>query len=318
MPAIEVLTGDPFAWEVRGVRSAVAIGVFDGVHLGHQQVLRTLTNRAGEVGGVAVALTFDPHPLEFVDPSRAPKLLTSIDERAAVMESCGVGIMGVLPFVQIRDLEPRLFVAEILAYRLNAAWVAVGGKFRFGHNRSGDPALLKQAGAQLGFDVDVVSMIGDDTHDVVSSTRIRGELSHGRVAEAARLLGRRFTLTGPVVHGDARGHSIGFPTANLHIPERMAVPADGVYAVFCHLDERRFPAVVNIGVRPTFGVNVRTVEVHILDFAEDIYGEELTIEFVERIRGEQRFESLDALGAQITDDVGTARTLLSERNGRDG
>ena len=315
VPSIEVLTGDPFGWEVRGARSAVAIGVFDGVHLGHQQVLRTLTRRADEVNGVAVALTFDPHPLEFVDPDRAPKLLTSIDERAAVMESCGVGIMGVLPFVQIRDLEPHLFVAEILSLRLNAAWVAVGGNFRFGHNRSGDPALLRRAGAELGFEVDVVSMIGDDEHDVVSSTRIRGELAHGRVHEAARLLGRRFTLTGPVVHGDARGRSIGFPTANLHIPDRMAVPADGVYAVFGHLGDLRFPAVVNIGVRPTFGVNARAVEVHILDFSEDVYGEEITIEFVDRIRGEQRFESLDGLVAQITDDVAQARTLLSERNG---
>ncbi len=313
---IEVLTGDPFAWEVRGVRSAVAIGVFDGVHLGHQQVLRTLTRRAGEVDGVAVALTFDPHPLEFVDPARAPKLLTSIDERAAVMESCGVGIMGVLPFVQIRDLEPHLFVAEILSYRLNAAWVAVGDNFRFGHNRSGDPDLLRRAGVEFGFDVDVLSMIGDDEHDTVSSTRIRGELAHGRVSEAARLLGRRFSLTGPVVHGDARGRSIGFPTANLHIPDRMAVPADGVYAVFCHLGEQRFPAVVNIGVRPTFGVNARAVEVHILDFGEDIYGDEVTIEFVERIRGEQRFESLDELVAQIAEDVDEARTILSERNGR--
>ncbi len=314
---IEVLTGDPFAWEVRGVRSAVAIGVFDGVHLGHQQVLRTLTERAEEVKGVAVALTFDPHPLEFVDPSRAPKLLTSIDERAAVMESCGVAIMGVLPFVQIRDLEPHLFVTEILSYRLNAAWVAVGDNFRFGHNRSGDPGLLTQAGAELGFEVDVVSMIGDDERDLVSSTRIRDELEHGRVSEAARLLGRRFSLTGPVVHGDARGRSLGFPTANLHIPDRMAVPADGVYAVFCFLGDSRFPAVVNIGVRPTFGVNARAVEVHVLDFSEDIYGEDVTVEFVEQIRGEKRFESLDALVAQIGLDVEEARTLLSERNGRD-
>lgn len=235
-----------------------------------------------------------------------------------MMGSCGVDIMGVLPFVQIRDLEPHLFVTEILAYRLNAAWVAVGDNFRFGHNRSGDPDLLKRAGAELGFEVDVVSMIGDDELDTVSSTRIRGELAHGRVAVAARLLGRRFRLCGPVVHGDARGRSIGFPTANLHIPDRMAVPADGVYAVFCHVGDRRLPAVVNIGVRPTFGVNARAVEVHILDFTEDIYGVEVTVEFVERIRGEQRFESLDDLVAQITDDVAEARTLLSERNGRNG
>ena len=317
MTSIEVLTGDPFAWEVRGARSAVAIGVFDGVHVGHQQVLRTLTKRADEVEGVGVALTFDPHPLEFVDPSRAPKLLTSIEERASVMESCGVRIMGVLPFVQIRDLEPYLFVAEILSYRLNAAWVAVGDNFRFGHNRSGDPELLEKAGVELGFEVDIVSMIGDDARDVVSSTRIRGELEHGRVSEAARLLGRRFSLTGPVVHGDARGRTIGFPTANLHIPDRMAVPADGVYAVFAWLGHRRLPAVVNIGVRPTFEVNVRAVEAHLLDFSEDIYGKELTVEFVERIRGEQRFESLDALVAQIGEDIGVARTVLSERNGRD-
>ncbi len=304
-------------WEVQGVRSAVAIGVFDGVHLGHQHVLKTLTKRAAEIDGVAVALTFDPHPLEFVDPARAPKLLTSIDERAEVMESCGVGIMGVLPFVQIRDLEPRLFAAEILSYRLNAAWVAVGDNFRFGHNRSGDPELLARVGSELGFEVDVVSMVGDDEHDVVSSTRIRAELGHGRVSEAARLLGRRFSLTGPVVHGDARGRSIGFPTANLHIPERMAVPADGVYAVFAEVAGERFPAVVNIGVRPTFGVNMRAVEVHVLDFSGDIYGEEVEIEFVERIRGEQRFDSLEALTEQIARDVGTARSLLSERNGKD-
>ncbi|HEY5650992.1 MAG TPA: bifunctional riboflavin kinase/FAD synthetase [Acidimicrobiia bacterium] len=315
--SIDVLTGDPFMWEVQGVRSAVAIGVFDGVHLGHQQVLETLVKRAAEIDGIAVALTFDPHPLEFVDPARAPKLLTSIDERAEVMEACGVGIMGVLPFVQIRDLEPGLFAAEILSYRLNAAWVAVGGNFRFGHNRSGDPELLARVGSELGFDVDVVSMFGDDEHDVFSSTRIRAELGHGRVAEAARLLGRRFSLAGPVVHGDARGRSIGFPTANLHIPERMAVPADGVYAVFAEVTGRRLPAVVNIGVRPTFGVNARAVEVHLLDFSADVYGEEVEVEFVERIRGEQRFESLDALTAQIARDVATARSLLSERNGKD-
>lgn len=315
--AIEVLTGDPFMWDVQGVRSAVAIGVFDGVHLGHQQVLERLTRRASEIEGVPVALTFDPHPLEFVDPPRAPRLLTTIEQRAEVMDACGVGVMGVLPFVQIRDLEPMLFVREILSFRLNAAWIAVGANFRFGHNRSGDPALLEAAGAGLGFDVDVVSMVGHDDHDVVSSTRIRSELEHGRVSQAGRLLGRRFSLVGPVVHGDARGRSIGFPTANLHIPERMAVPADGVYAVFANVSGQRLPAVVNIGVRPTFGVNTRAVEVHVLDFDEDIYGEEVTVEFVERIRGERRFESLDALISQIGEDVGVARTLLSERNGKD-
>lgn len=310
MTSIEILSGDPFAWNTRELPSTVAIGVFDGVHLGHQSVLRRLTEHAREISGAAVALTFDPHPLEFVDPRRAPKLLTTIEERARVMDSCGVDVMGVLPFVQIRDLEPQLFMTEILALRLRAAWIAVGENFRFGHDRAGDPSLLRESGRRLGFDVDILSMVGDDERDVISSTRIRAELAEGQVVAVQRLLGRRFSLQGPVVHGDARGRSIGYPTANLRIPERMALPGDGVYATFARFAGEIHPAVVNIGVRPTFGVSARTVEVHVLDFDRDIYGEEVRVDFVERIRAEQRFTSLDALIAQIGADAETARTLI--------
>ena len=312
MTFIEILTGDPFGWETRELPSTVAIGVFDGVHLGHQSVLRRLTQHAREISGTAVALTFDPHPLEFVDPQRAPKLLTTIEERARVMDSCGVDVMGVLPFVQIRDLEPQLFTTEILAFRLRAAWIAVGEDFRFGHDRAGDTALLRESGERLGFDVDVVSMVGDDARDVISSTRIRAQLAEGRVSAVQSLLGRRFSLQGTVVHGDARGRGIGFPTANLRIPERMALPADGVYAAFARFAGDTHRAVVNIGVRPTFGVSARTVEVHVLDFDADIYGEEVRLEFVERIRAEQKFPSLNALTAQIGSDAAMARTLLEE------
>ncbi len=193
---------------------------------------------------------------------------------------------------------------------MRAAWVAVGEGFRFGHDRAGDTTLLRESGRRLGFDVDVVSMVGDDERDVISSTRIRAELAEGRVSAVQRLLGRRFNLQGPVVHGDARGRGIGFPTANLRIPERMALPGDGVYAAIAQFSGDTHRAVVNIGVRPTFGVSARTVEVHVLDFDADIYGEEVRVEFVERIRAEQKFSSLEALIAQIGSDAAMARTLL--------
>lgn len=302
VPSIEILTGDPFSWEIERAASAVAIGVFDGVHRGHQAVLRHLTNRAREIEGRPIALTFDPHPLEFLDPDRAPDLLTTIDQRATVMESCGVEIMGVLPFQQIRDLDPTLFAVEILSIRLNARWLAVGENFRFGRDRTGDAELLRAVGERQGFALDVVSMVGGES-EVISSTRIRALLATGDVEGAAELLGRRFELEGPVVHGESRGAAIGFPTANLHIPERMAVPANGVYAAFATVAGTRHRAVVNIGVRPTFGINTRTVEAHIIDFDEDIYGEDVALEFVAHLRAERRFESLDGLVAQIGEDL---------------
>ena len=309
VPSIEILTGDPFSWEIERAPSAVAIGVFDGVHRGHQAVLRHLTDRAREIDGRPIALTFDPHPLEFLDPDRAPDLLTTIDQRARVMESCGVEIMGVLPFQQIRDLDPTLFAVEILSLRLNARWLTVGDNFRFGRDRTGDADLLRRVGERQGFSLDVVSMVGEESESI-SSTRIRALLATGDVQGAAVLLGRRFELEGPVVHGESRGAAIGFRTANLHIPERMAVPANGVYAVFATVAGTRHRAVVNIGVRPTFGINTRTVEAHIIDFDEDIYGEDVALEFVDHLRPERRFESLDALVSQIGDDLRHAVEIL--------
>ena len=306
---IAILTGDPFSWAIERTPAAVAIGVFDGVHRGHQAVLRRLTDRAVAMDGRSIALTFDPHPLEFLDPSRAPRLLTTIGQRAEVMESCGVEIMGVLPFLQIRDLDPALFAVEILSLRLNARWVTVGENFRFGRDRQGDADLLRSVGERQGFEVDVVSMVGGDS-EVISSTRIRALLAAGDVEGAGELLGRRFELEGPVVHGDARGASIGFPTANLHVPERMAVPANGVYAAFATVEGTTHPAVVNIGVRPTFGSNARTVEAHLIGFDSDIYGREVSIAFVARLREERRFEGPDALVTQISKDRERAIGIL--------
>lgn len=277
-------------------------------------MMRDLTDMAETRGLVPAALTFDPHPLEFLAPDRAPDLLTTVEQRAELLAECGVGILGVLPFLEIRDLDPRAFVTEILCLRLRVAAIAVGENFRFGRDRGGDPALLVELGVSHGFSVDVVEMVADaGPHGVISSTRIRQLLAEGDVRTAAVMLGRPFILTGPVIHGDARGRTIGFPTANLHIPERMAVPADGVYAVWVQRGRDRLPAVVNIGIRPTFGVSSRTIEAHLLDFEGDLYGESIGLHFVERIREERRFDGIDALTRQIAADRDDAGKILAVR-----
>lgn len=306
-----ILRGDPFGWQIEAKSTAVAIGVFDGVHRGHQQVMLDLTAMAKSRDLVPAALTFDPHPLEFLAPERAPDLLTTVEQRGVLLAECGVEILGVLPFLEIRDLDPRVFVTEILSLRLRAAAIAVGENFRFGRDRGGDTEVLVALGEENGFTVDIVEMVGDGGPDgVISSTRIREFLHLGDVKMAAVLLGRPFSLVGPVIHGDARGHAIGFPTANLHVPERMAVPADGVYAVWVERSGNRHPAVVNIGVRPTFGVSARTIEAHLIDFNDDLYTESITLHFVDRIREERRFEGIDELTTQIATDRETAARIL--------
>ena len=306
-----ILRGDPFGWQVDVEGTAIAIGVFDGVHRGHQRVMEDLTAMARSRSLVPAALTFDPHPLEFLAPDRAPDLLTTVEQRAALLAECGVEILGVLPFLEIRDLDPRAFVTEILCRRLKVRAIAIGANFRFGRDRGGDPALLSELGEANGFTVDVVEMVVHAGPDgVISSTRIRELLAAGEVRSAALLLGRPFALTGPVIHGDARGRTIGFPTANLHIPKRMAVPANGVYACWVESRGARHPAVVNIGVRPTFGVSARTIEAHLLDFDDDLYGESIGLHFVERIREERRFAGIEQLVAQIGSDRDRAAELL--------
>lgn len=307
-----ILQDDPFAWELDGP-TAVAIGVFDGVHRGHQRVMRDMTAMAAERGLTPVALTFDPHPLEFIAPERAPALLTTVEQRAEFLAECGVEVLGVLPFLEIRDLEPFAFVTEILVERLHVRALAVGADFRFGRDRAGDTVALRRFGEEFGFTVDVVEMVGrDGPGGVISSTRIRALIAAGEVAAAAALLGRPFELVGPVVHGDARGRSIGFPTANLHVPDRMAVPGDGVYAAYSRVDGVDHPSVVNIGVRPTFGVNQRTVETHLIGVDLDLYGQTVTVAFVRRIREERRFDGIEALTRQIAADRDEAVRILAE------
>jgi len=306
---ITVLTGDPLAWDVAGP-TGVAIGVFDGVHLGHRRVLRRMVERAHGDGLIPTALTFDPHPLEFLAPERAPDLLSTVGDRAELMGECGVEVMGVLPFLQIRDLAPRTFAVEVLSNRLQARLVAVGEDFRFGRDRLGDLAFLREVGADQGFEVVTVDLVGELDGMKVSSSLIRDLVSAGDMTAATKLLGHNHRLEGTVIHGDARGRSIGFPTANIHIPERMAVPGNGVYAGWADLDSGRWPALINIGVRPTFAGSERTVEAHLLGFDGDLYGHRVAVSFVAKLRDERRFESVDRLVEQIGHDVEAGRRIL--------
>ena len=300
---------DPLGWETDRP-SAVAIGVFDGVHRGHQMVIGRLCERARERDLQTVALTFDPHPLEFVAPERAPLLLTTIEQRIELLGEAGIEVVGVLPFPQIRDMAPRLFAVEVLSLRLRSRLIAVGKDFRFGRDREGDVQYLRTVGAEQGFDVFAIDLVGEFDGTVVSSSRIRDLVVAGEVAEAAELLGRPHALRGTVIHGDGRGRSIGFPTANLHVPARLAVPGNGVYAAWAEVGSIRHPAVVNIGVRPTFGLDRRAVEAHLLDFEGDLYGRELTLSFVARLRSEQKFDSIENLVAQIARDADHGREVL--------
>lgn len=306
-----ILTGDPLEWRLPDhVHTAVAIGVFDGVHRGHRRVIERVIGLADVRGLTPTALTFDPHPLEVVDPTRAPQLLSTIGQRITALSDAGADIVGVLPFRQIRDMEPEVFAGEVLGIHLNAKVVAVGADFRFGIDRSGDLTTLERSGRRHGYELLAVDLVADDGHGPISSSRIRSLLEQGSVDEAALLLGHPYELPGIVVEGDARGRKIGFPTANLAVDERLAIPADGVYAAWAGIQHERHPAVVNIGVRPTFDGMQRTIEAHLLDYDGDLYGKELDLRFVERLRGEQRFESIDALVAQIRSDVDQARRRL--------
>ncbi len=308
---MKVLDGDFEAWVPPEGGAAVAVGVFDGVHRGHQAVLAGLTRRAAELGGlVTTVLTFDRHPLEVIAPDRAPRLLTTPQRRAELLAAAGVERLAVLTFDErVRGMTPEDFAAEVLVGALGASLVTVGADFRFGKDRSGDVTELKELGLGLGYYVEEVDLLGDGAP--VSSTRIRAAVAAGDVAEAAAQLGRLFELVGEVVEGDRRGATIGFPTANLALPDNLLLPGRGVYAAWVEVGGAMHPAVVNVGVRPTFGGEREMVEAHLLDFDGDLYGRELSVRFVARLRDEQRFAGVDELVAQIGRDVVAGRARLA-------
>lgn len=305
---MRVLAGAWQAWEVAGPL-ALAIGVFDGVHLGHRAVLEGFRSAAGDRGLTPAVVTFDRHPISVLAPERAPKMLSTIEQRIEQFELFGVEVTAVLPFDDdMRSMAAEDFIAHILVDRLHAELVVVGEDFRFGEHRRGDAAMLVETGPALGFEVEVVELVGDGAP--ISSTRIREHLAAGDVGAAAELLGRRYQLTGEVVAGSGRSLVTGAPTANLDVSTAVAIPRRGVYATFAGVSEL-VPAVANVGVRPTFGEGVETIEVHLLDREDDLAGATVRIDFVERIRDEAAFRDAEALADQIEDDIAAAREILA-------
>jgi len=284
--------------EVQRTRArSVAVGTFDGVHLGHREV----------IAGSDSVLTFEPHPVSVVAPQHTPKLLTTLARKAELIAGLGVQELIVIPFdADFARRSAASFVDDVLVGAVGATRVAVGENFRFGHKAQGDAALLRSDGR---FDAVVHPLLEVDG-EVVSSSHIRGLLQAGEVAEANRMLGQPFRLSGEVAHGDERGRALGFPTANLIPDEALACPGHGVYA--CLADGR--PAAVSIGVRPTFTTGRgELIEAYILDFEGDLYGSVLQLDFLARLRGERRFESSEALIEQMRADVRRTREVAAAR-----
>ena len=298
---------------------AVTIGAFDGVHLGHQALLRLLRERAETQGLNTALVTFDRHPAQLVRPESAPKLLTTLDQKVELLEDTGlVDYSVVLTFDEARREESAEdFVTEVLVNCLRARLVVVGADFHFGHQRRGNVALLERMGAEDGFEVVGLSLVAEEgagSEGAYSSTRIRQLLAEGQVEEAARLLGRPHEVRGTVEEGDRRGRRLGFPTANLAVPNEICLPAEGVYAgTFTGADGLERPAALSLGRRTTFHDpdSVSLLEAHLIDFSGDLYGQESAVRFVTFLRGQARFESAEALVAQMERDVEAARQALS-------
>ncbi len=300
--------------------TALTIGAYDGVHLGHRAILGELRRLAAEMGVASCVVTFDRHPAEIVRPESAPRLLTDLDQKLELLASTGVDLVAVVPFDADRAAEPaEAFVEEVLVGALGARLVVVGEDFHFGHRRAGDVALLAEMGATHGFRVLGHHLVGVDGADAlddatVSSTAIRRALTEGRLDAANAMLGRPHEMRGPVVEGDRRGREIGFPTANIAVPTRMLMPADGIYAGRLSTPNAgRLAAAVYVGHRPTFyGSEAATVlEVHCLDWSGDLYGQQVGVTFEHRIRGDATFDSVDALAAQLRQDCHDAAGVLA-------
>jgi riboflavin kinase / FMN adenylyltransferase len=294
---------------------AVTIGAYDGVHLGHRLVVDRVRRVAAEQNLASAVVTFDQHPAAVVRPESAPRLLTDLEQKLELLGDTGVDYVLVVRFDQARSEESAEdFVREVLVGCLDTRAVVVGHDFHFGYKRRGNVALLQTMGAELGFDVTGLRLFPGGPEGLpVSSTRIRELLAAGEVGEAAALLGRPHQVRGVVTPGDRRGQSLGFPTANVAVPDLVAVPADGVYAGwYLRPDGVRRPAAISVGRRPTFYEDraLALLEAYVLDFDGDLYGEAARVEFVAHLRGQARFESVEELVAQMDRDVVATRLVL--------
>ncbi|GGR70236.1 MULTISPECIES: bifunctional riboflavin kinase/FAD synthetase [Micromonospora] len=292
-------------------RSVVTIGVFDGVHKGHQATIGHAVARARELGVKSVVVTFDPHPAEVVRPGSHPAVLTEPARKAELIEALGADVLCVVPFTpEFSRLPAEAFVHDILVEHLHAALVVVGDNFRFGHRAAGDVALLERLGRTFGFGVEGAPLVAE-AGTVFSSTYIRSCVDAGDVAAAAAALGRPHRVEGVVVRGDQRGRELGYPTANLLTHRYAAVPADGVYAArLVRRGGEPLAAAVSIGTNPTFSGRERRVEAYALDFTGDLYGERLALDFVAHLREQRTYDAIEPLVAQIAEDVERTRRAV--------
>jgi len=295
----------------------LSIGVFDGVHLGHRYLLSRLVEQARGEGLLSGVITFREHPREVLSPGTGLPYLTTPEEKTDLLRRQGVDSVVTLSFTpELARLPAREFVL-LLKRHLRMRGLVIGPDFALGRGREGDAETLRKLGQDLGFSVTVIShrVIGGE---VVSSTAIRSTLADGDMTRVTRLLGRQFRVGGPVVTGTGRGKGLGFPTANLGINGRHALPPDGVYATWTHVDGYSYPSLTNIGANPTFGENKRSIEVLLLDYEGNLYGRELQVDFVRRLRDEKRFDSVDELKRQIAVDVEQGKAILSAEQPPDG
>lgn len=294
--------------------AVITVGTFDGVHRGHQDVLATLVRHAEARGVPSVVVTFDPHPLEVVNPAAAPPLLTERDEKLAMFAQSGVSYVAVLPFTrELAAFEAERFVDDVLLGRFAMRELLVGHDHGFGRGRMGDIEVLRSLGASRGFDVTVLPPVHTTDGHAISSTAIRRAVAGGDLDRAAAGLGRPYSLSGIVVRGDQRGRTIGYPTLNLApLSERKLLPPDGVYAVRVQLPEGEYGGMLNLGPRPTVGDHARRVETHVFDVSRDWYGAHVRLDFVKYLRGTRPFAGLDALRAQLAQDERDARVALSQ------
>jgi riboflavin kinase/FMN adenylyltransferase len=294
--------------------AVVTIGNFDGVHIGHQALFHEVVETADRMGGKSVAITFEPHPMRVLDPDGHPALITLFEQKSELISAAGIDVLLAIPFTrQFANIPAREFVSDLLVKRIGMKAIIIGNDYAFGKNREGNIDLLKALSADLGFDVRVVDWIQGPHNGGrrISSTKIRQLIIDGEMDRAQKLLGRHYQIRGDVAHGrDRGGRLLGFPTANITLQDELC-PKTGVYAVTVELDGITHQGVANIGYSPTFDDHLFTVEVHLLDFNQDIYGKKLRVNFIERLRDEIRFSGLEQLSEQIKLDVVRAREILN-------
>lgn len=304
-----------FDADARSRRSVVTIGAYDGVHRGHLAVIDQVRQQAQILDARSVVVTFDRHPASVVRPSSAPKLLTDLDQKLELLAATGLDATCIVKFDQASSHEePRDFVKRVLVNGLAAQRVIIGEDFHFGYRRGGNVALLREMGPEFDFDVTPIQLIarGDGVDEPVSSTAIRRALAGGQVELATQLLGRGFQVRGVVVHGDRRGQQLGFPTANIEVPNQICIPADGVYSgILTRADASSHVCAINLGRRPTFFDHAEhsMLEAHLLDFSDNLYDETVKVTFTHFLRGERKFENIDALVMQLKHDVEQTRAL---------